>query len=721
MAAGPGTGLVWTPQGPRPSTRGQVEGIADGEVVGAIQALAPHPTDTNVLFVGAVNGGIWRTGNALAARPGWTVCTDRQLSLSIGALEYDPTDANNRTLVAGTGRGSSLRGTGGALLGLLRTTDNGTSWTVIDGGGQLRNKQVTGLAARGNTIIVATTGGVFRTSALTTGWTKLSGTAGTGLPLGAAFDLAGDPADRARLFTHAGPAGIFRSTDTGATWSKVSTAPVDSVLQTGPANVRISVGAGGAVYVAIAVLNQLAGIFRSGDGGASWTVLDLPRTREGGGFSFGLHPGRQAAKHLSLAADRSNANLAYIGGDRQPGSNEQSGTGPTWPNSLGARDYSGRLFCVDAGKPAGSQARALTHAGTASNSAPHADSRDMAIAANGQLFEADDGGVYRRTSPRDATGDWFSMNGDLQVTEFHAGAWDSSTRSVIGGAQDTGTPQQAASAAARWASVATGDGGVVLVDAVTTPGSSTRYFSYHQLRNFRRAVYRAGVHQSTVAVPLRPLGGAQRVQPQFYTPLELNRVRPVRLVIGAANGVYESGDQADTVSAIGPGIVVNDTGPIAYGATGNADLLWVGSGNRVFVRTAAPPAPLTMSGTYPGAKVVGIAVPLAEPRTACVVDATRVFRTTDAGAHWQEITGNLMGLGPVALRSVTFCERLGGGAVVVGSNAGVFMAAGPGFATWSRLGADLPAVPVMRLQYSAVDRVLLAVTLGRGAWTLAIP
>ena len=34
----------------------------------------------------------------------------------------------------------------------------------------------------------------------------------------------------------------------------------------------------------------------------------------------------------------------------------------------------------------------------------------MTIAANGDLIEVNDGGIYRRTSPQNNTGDWFSIN-----------------------------------------------------------------------------------------------------------------------------------------------------------------------------------------------------------------------------------------------------------------------------------------------------------------------
>ena len=128
-------GLVWTPLGPRPTTGGQVEGLAGKEVVGAVKAVAAHPTNPRIVYVGAVNGGVWRTRNARNARPTWEHLTDSERSQSIGALEFDPTDRTHRTLVAGTGRFSSLGRVGGALIGLLRTTDGGAAWTTIDNGG----------------------------------------------------------------------------------------------------------------------------------------------------------------------------------------------------------------------------------------------------------------------------------------------------------------------------------------------------------------------------------------------------------------------------------------------------------------------------------------------------------------------------------------------------------------------------------------------------------
>src|SRR5262245_2028431 len=98
----PTLGGRWQPIGPAPKRNMRSKGeTPEDEVGGAVHTVAAHPTDANILYAGAVNGGIWKTTNATAVRPTWMQQTESQLSLSIGALEFDPTDATRQTLVAG--------------------------------------------------------------------------------------------------------------------------------------------------------------------------------------------------------------------------------------------------------------------------------------------------------------------------------------------------------------------------------------------------------------------------------------------------------------------------------------------------------------------------------------------------------------------------------------------------------------------------------------------
>src|SRR5688572_19554876 len=61
----------WVEQGPGQVRGGAVEGIPFEPVTGAVSAIVAHPTDANVVWVGTVNGGVWRTTNALDDEPNW--------------------------------------------------------------------------------------------------------------------------------------------------------------------------------------------------------------------------------------------------------------------------------------------------------------------------------------------------------------------------------------------------------------------------------------------------------------------------------------------------------------------------------------------------------------------------------------------------------------------------------------------------------------------------
>jgi hypothetical protein len=491
-------------------------------------------------------------------------------------------------------------------------------------------------------------------------------------------------------------------------------------------NIEIAVGRENNVYVAIVNSSHLAGLFRSGDGGDTWTKLDVPN----------LHPVAQGHIHLSIVADRANANIAYIGGDHAVRS------------EFGATEGGGRLFRCDASLEPGSQCVHLTHSslvgppggGTLNMTWPHGDSREMVFDANGDIIEADDGGVYRRTSPRTNQGDWFSISNNLQVFEFHSIAYDSNAKIVIGGAQDNGTASQSTPGGTVWENESGGDGGDVAVDAITTPGLSSRYTSNQNFDFFRRRVYDADNVLQRVFAPALQLVGCEELlcKPEelptysFVTPIRLNAVAPRRLIIGAANTVYESFNQGATIRRLldvtNLEIPVNSGGghPIAYGATGNPDVLYIGSGDRVFVRTAPPPARLMQSISYPGTVtgllVVNLAGDPRDPLTACVIDLNTVYLTRDAGVSWINITGNLPSLNAGRLRSVAFVSNASGDAIVVGGNFGVAVAlASSGYKVWDRLGSGFPNALVFQLAYDSRDDILVAGTLGRGAWALNHP
>ncbi len=738
------SGLDWLPQGPRPIVQGQVEGQTEqnNPVVGAIQVVVPHPTNSAVVYVGTVNGGVWKTTNSTSQNgPVWTALTDQQSSLSIGALDLDPTYSARATLLAGIGRFSSLASDGGDRTGLLRSTNGGLSWTSL-GAQELRGKNISGVAARGSVLVAAANSsvsgpaGIYRSSDGGQTFALVSGDGVSGLPTGAVSDLYGDPSNSSRLYAGLLKVGLFRSDDAGATWINVTS----GISLIGPDTDRIEFavharGANNVVWVGIINDGQLAGVLRSTNQGGSWSAMELPRTFEGSGFE-GIfpeeaadRPGGQGSLHFSIVADPIDPLVVYVGGDRQPN---------PFPNSVGAEDFSGRLFRGNALKPVNSdsQWRAITH-DFASHSAPHADSRDLAFDADGNLVEVDDGGIYRLVDVLETSNiaTWKSLNGNLQITEFHSVDFDANTRTVVGGAQDVGTSEQLLEGGGTWRQAALtplelvpffgfvsarGDGGVVAIDD-SDPTQSVRYGSFQNFANFwRRTVSPSGAVIETAFPALRVLGtlGQRLYQvdlPQFYTPLELNEASPRRLVIGTRTHVFESFDQGETLSDLG---ALGSIGAMAYGGrldgVDNLDVLYVGAGSNMYLRTTAGGA-LAPLANYPGGAPVDIKLDPENWRSAYVIDEDNVWRTNDAGAHWESITGNLA---DSQLRTLTFASFDRTHILLVGGNAGVSAMTPSRPGEWQTLGPNLPNAPVSDLHYDSRADYLLAGTLGRGAWAI---
>lgn len=748
---------AWEAQGPIEVSGGQSEGIVTpraGAVSGAVHVVVPHPSNADILYIGAVNGGVWKTSNATAADPRWTRLTDSQSSLSIGALDLDRSASDGQTLVAGVGRFSSYGRRGGVRSGLIRSTNGGASWTELDPG--MRGKNISGVVARGSTIVAAvdnadsfTCGnlGLYRSVNSGASFTRL--TAAQGFPAGGVDALAGHPSNPNVMYAsleaagtcanNAALNGVYRTADGGASWTKVSNAEMDGLMNQGATSaylLRIQVAPNGAVVVAIA-RGTLLGVFHSTNDGAAWTTLGIPQTFEGNS-PVGIHPGGQGSLHMSVAISPTDPNLVFVGGDRQP----QGGNGE-FPNSIGADNFSGRLFRADL-RQAGSWFP-ITHNGTArfgstqspSGSAPHADSRSMAFDAAGRLIETDDGGVYARTSPANSNGDWISLNGDLQVTEQHSLAYDPLARVSQSGNQDNANMRQVTTSQPQWRVVLSGDGGAVAVDRfqLASQGQSIVYASAQTLNAFSRRTYDAsnGIVE-TVFPDLLVTGNGEPPDGQFVTPVIAHQTQGRRLVIGAGNGVYESFDSGST-AMLADGNVRAIASPtvgssLAYGSRDNPDVVYAagcvddcndGGDDGLFVRTALGEPLVLRRQNPPGFNVIGVALDVDDANHVFVFEqsatASAIQRSTDGGQTWTNITGDLPSTDTV--RVIRFLPGPNGDMLAVGTDRNVYVASQTdGFAVWRSAGTGLPGAPVFALDYDESQDLLIAGTLGRGSFRL---
>lgn len=735
-----GSAAAWAQQGPIFSIAASGYGIP---------ALAPNPADPQVgsvnrlaangttILAAASNGGIWRTTNTGTL---WTASTET-FPLSISAVAFDFTSP--AIAVAGFGRTSSLSKLGSStLMGILRSSDNGATWTAPAGAASLPQLTVSSVQSNSanGTILVAfkntifsNDGGLWRSTDNGATFTNISATAP--LTTGSYTDLASDPANAGTYYVaHRGSgqgagqnAGVFRSTDYGATWTDI-TGGMPAVGTTSD-YIRIAVGPTAVVFVGVVNSSQLAAVYRAVDGrtGAppTWVVqgTSLPGTTEMGTF-YGIHPGSQGSSQFGLVADPNDNTVVYVAGDRTPANNENGQAGIQFPNSIGSNTYSGSVFRFKAGVwqtiTNGTPALVAAGAGTASNSAPHADNRDIIFeGTTGNLLDACDGGVYRRNLPQLATGDWTSASGNMAISEFHSAAYDGNYNIAIGGAQDNGVAEQATTGASSWTSVDGGDGGNVAVDD-SVAGTSIRYSCSQNWGGFHRRTVTGGVVTDDTRLGLMLNGARVKAGVQFYGPYAINAITPTRMVFGT-NNVLESADRGDTLADVS-GDTGNEIVGLVYGGKSggvdNPELLYAGSGAALRLRATAG-GPLNVLTTYTGGTVRSIAVDPADWKTALVGDANnKVWLTTDAGASaFVDVTGNL----PLTnLRSVSFLPAAGNVRVLLAGGQGGVYAAGNGeFNVWTQVGSNLPAqIYAYDLSYNARANVLCIGTLGRGAYTI---
>jgi hypothetical protein len=330
----------------------------------------------------------------------------------------------------------------------------------------------------------------------------------------------------------------------------------------------------------------------------------------------------------------------------------------------------------------------------------HADQHDLVFLPNGDLLIANDGGVFRwRTS-----GICEDKSAGLQITQGYALGLDAlNPAQYLVGTQDNGTFYATPHATSR---ILDGDGFHCFVD--TAVAERLYASAYYGL------LYRSddgGRSMTGIADYFQPSGPNELGA--WQTPFQLHPGVPGRIV-AAKKSLHFSDDGGDswetwdgmgtvrsTAMALHP--VETEVALVAK----NSALYWKGIGSGDFVSVPG----------LPGHHIGDVAISRENPSTWMVAFAdyeenAQVWRTEDAGGHWDNISSGLPAL------PVHRLLELDNGDWWVGSDMGVHKW-DPEQNEWEDMGTGLPLAPVVDLAQDLLLNRVVASTYGRGIWALA--
>ena len=681
---------------------------------GRSTAVTGDPTRPLVFYFGAVNGGVWKTTNAGQT---WENITDGKTDLSsVGAITVAPSDPN--VIWVGSGEGKPREdityGTG-----VYRSTDGGESWQPR---GLANTQHITSLrvhptnpdvayvTALGHAFGPSPDRGVFRTTDGGATWKKvLYVNDSTG-----AADLSIDVTNPRILYASlwkfqrtpwgmdagAGRSGLWKSTDGGDTWTELTFNPGMPKGLIGKIGVAVSPANGRRVYANIEAQDSSGGVFRSDNGGDTWTRTNSEQ-------KFVVRP----YYYMSITADPVNENTVYVMNLQVSRSMDGGGTFST------AR-------------------------------VPHGDTHIMWIDPKdpNRLINGNDGGA---TVSLDGGRTW-STQDNQPTSQFYHVTTDQSQPYRILGAQQDNTTVNIAHRSDRgrlterdWYPVAGCENAYIAIDPrdpnVTFGGCYMGQLTRHDARtNMRRDVsVWLGNYDGLAAADV-----PQRFQWTF--PIHFSPHDP-DVLYTASQYLWRSRNQGGSWEKISGDLTRHDPatlgrsgGPVTGDMTGTEwyatifafaespvtkGVLWTGSDDGLIHISRDNGASWTNVSPKAFPPFTRVSIIEASPFDAgtAYVAANRyqqddftpyLFKTTDFGASWTRIDAGIpMGSYTRAIRSDTKRRGL----LFAGTETGVYVSLNDGV-NWEPLQLNLPRAVVRDLRVHGND--VIVATHGRSFWSL---
>src|SRR5881398_1649386 len=752
-------GPAWTALGPTPIPNGQtipadVNGISltHTPVSGRVTSVAIDPANASIVYVGTAQGGLYKSTNGGST---WTHLMDSAMTLAVGSLELDPTDATGNTLLVGSGE-SNFSGDSYAGFGVYRVTALKSGSPVLSGpfgSNQFIHRGIPGLAIDPNNH-----NNVYVGSA--TGQQGIGPQAPTGAP----------------------PRGLFRSTDGASTFTKLAVANLPATADFRVTSIVYEPGNSDRVFVGIAdanVPNAFGGIYFTTNASApspTFTKLRATSKKDFAPIKFAINKIGNTVTVVAVTGETAPNNQGQGQAYKAVYDSSKSTINPTFsplPAANGFADGQGSYNLGVAIDPTNANniyvvgtlngtflfSRDGGQTFTPSNDRLHVDSHMVGVAPSNPsvIYTGNDGGVWQST---DAGVTWLRdrNNSTFSATQFQSIAVHPTDPNFsIGGTQDNGTnffrPNRT------WHRVDFGDGGYALIDQnATNTENVTMYHTYFNITGvligFGRVLKTSCATEAQWSFKGNSSDPAD-VDPSvahcdattnsfngislndavnFYAPMALGPGNPNKVYFGT-DKLYRSTNKGDTMTVVSQvfaaGVPVSDIG---ISKTNDAVRIVGLNNGKVFATitggaTAANMTDVTFVGTpTTGMPAKYIARTVIDPNNANT--AYVVFNgNAIAGRHvWKTTNLNNTGTGTVAWTAIDgtgipdvsvnafVVDRADSTHLYAGTDRGVFLSTDGG-TTWNQYGSELPDVAVFDLAISS-DGHLRAATHGRGFYEI---
>jgi len=647
---------AWTFLGPQPILNEVWSGYADAS--GRLSSIIVHPTDPDVIYLAGAQGGTWKSNDGGV---NWIPLTDHLSSLASGALAFDPVDPD--VIYYGTGEqhfsGDSFYGDG-----LFKTTDAGITWSKI-----ALKDTVGSYIARvllkptdSDIIHVASDRGYLQSTDGGSSWTVRLGTTWC-------TDLAISPPAPSTVFAALHSDGIYKSTNDGTSWTKLTNGlPASGFARI---NMAISPSDTNVIYASfVSNSGALYGMYKTTNAGHSWE--NLPNTP-----NYLYYMGSYCN---CIIVHPTNTNICYAGG--------------VFPYTTG---FYGLIKTTDGGNSWTDVTIGID------GSQLHPDQHCLAFGPDTTLWVGNDGGIWKTT---DEGQTWINCNHTLGVTQFYTLATHpANSNFLLGGNQDNGTVQYEGHLG--WPQVFAGDGGPVAIEWDSPNIYYTTYILMTYLYKYDNGVWIDDVTGPWDGDRASWCNGPLVVDPNQSDALLVGTYRVFRTTNSGSDWTQISGDLAGGSAYLRA---------LAVSATGSDTIYSSSSNGKVYVTTDAS----TWNPRYTGLPSVPIPDVLVDPtdwQTAYVCadrsSSGRVYKTTDAGLSWSDITCNLStGLRAMSMTAdFSLCPP----ALYLGTDYGVYYSTNGG-TNWSTYGTDLPNVAIYEIGCDTANGLLVAATHGRGMW-----